>query len=329
MMNILIRSPNWIGDAVLATSALSYLKKRIPDSSIKVLAVNWVKDLFLHHPAVEDIIPLPQGVGKEKIHLLQRIKKEKYDYGILLTNSFSSAFFLFGAGLPERLGYATDGRGLLLTEKVPLPENLESIHQKDYYLNLVKQVWPGKENPPISLRVSKEEKEHAKTILKSLDIAKNERVIGLNPGAAYGPAKRWPLEKYNALAREILKSCESKILIFGNKKEAELGNVISRGIEKDTVNLMGKTTLRELIALIQRCQVFITNDTGPMHIASALKVPVVAIFGPTSPQRTSPLGVSTVIKKEVACAPCKNRICPSDHKCMEKIEVEEVLKMFA
>ena len=192
---------------------------------------------------------------------------------------------------------------------------------------MVRQIWPGKENPRISLEVSREEKGHAETILRSLNIREKETVIGLNPGAAYGPAKRWPAQKYNSLAGKILKSYQGKILIFGSKQEAEIGRVICSGIERNIINLMGKTTLRELIALIQRCKVFITNDTGPMHIASALNVPVVAIFGATNPQRTSPLGVSAVVKKEVDCGPCKYRVCPSDHRCMEVINVEEVLEI--
>jgi heptosyltransferase-2 len=165
--------------------------------------------------------------------------------------------------------------------------------------------------------------------LERLGIPKTEQlkpIIGIFPGASYGPAKMWGAEKFRMLAEKIVKTGKAKILVFGGNKEKELGEIIQNKTD-GIINLCGKTTARELMALIKKCNVFITNDTGPMHIASALNVPVIAIFGPTNPDRTSPLGSSAIIKKEVKCAPCKYRICPlKNHKCMESISVEEVFE---
>lgn len=358
-MKIIVRSPNWIGDAVLCLSSIEYLKEKIPQSHITVLAKDWVKDIFLNHPVVDEVIPFNNHKG---------IKSANFDVGILFTNSFSSAFLFFLAGIKKRTGYKTDLRSIFLTDGIPLPKNLEKLHQKDYYFEIVKKLTPGNETPKNpTLYLTDEEIEKADNTLKNLGINDNPQsplistksehgdksplyvfgenkggqpvtssttsmadrrnpLVGIFPGASYGPAKMWGAEKFKALAEKFVRNGNKKILIFGGNKEKDLGNKIQNetfGI----INLCGKTTMRELMALIKKCDVFVTNDTGPMHMASALNVPVVAIFGPTNTHRTSPLGPSTIIKKEVSCSPCKHRICPlKHHDCMEKISVEEVFE---
>lgn len=321
-MKILLRSPNWIGDAVLSTSALSYLREKVSEAHITVLAKDWVRDIFLHHPSVDKTI----SFNRVRVALIRDIRRAEYNTGILFTNSFSSAFPFFTARIKRRVGYDTNARGFLLTERIPVPEDLEKIHQRDYYLHLVRILVPGDEVPEAQLYLAREEEEKASSILESVGIKGDRKIVGINPGASYGPSKRWPQEKFASLARGIIEKYKAEILIFGNRSEEKLGEVLIKGIEKDAVNLIGRTTLRELMALVKRCSLFITNDTGPMHIASALNVPVVAIFGPTDPVRTSPLGVSTVIRKEVNCSPCRYRSCPLNHECMERITVEEVLE---
>lgn len=322
-MKILVRSPNWIGDAVLCLSSIAYIKEKMPKAQITVLAKDWVKDVFLNHPAIDEIIP----IDKSKTSLIKEIKKQNFDAGILFTNSFSSAFLFFIAGIKKRTGYKTDLRSILLTDGLPLPKNLEKMHQRDYYFEIVKKLTGGKKIPknPI-LYITNEEIERADFILKGLNISGETKIVGIFPGASYGPAKMWGVEKFKSLAKEIANNENVKVLIFGGNKEKELGATIQNKTD-GRINMCGKTTARELIALIKRCNVFITNDTGPMHIASALNVPVIAVFGPTNTDRTSPLGPSVIIKKKVICAPCKHRVCPlKNHECMEKISVEEVLK---
>ena len=317
-MKILIHSPNWVGDAVLCLSSIAYLKEKMPQTHITVSAKDWVKEIFLNHPAVDEIISLDRD-----------IRKSNFDVGILFTNSFSSAFLFFLAGLKKRIGYKTDLRSLLLTDGIPLPKNLDELHQRDYYFEIVKKLVPGSEFPKDpSLHLTSKETEKADNILESLGIGKDTKIVGICPGASYGPAKMWQIKKFKSLAEKITKDKNAKVLIFGSKKEEELGEIIRRNRKKDIVNLCGKTTIRELMALIKKCNFFITNDTGPMHVAAALNVPVIAIFGPTNTRRTSPLGPSIMIKKEVSCLPCKHRICPlKNHECMEKISVEEVFEI--
>lgn len=322
-MKIIIRSPNWIGDAVLCLSSIDYIKEKMPQTYITILAKNWVKEIFLNHPAVDEIISL----DKPKTILIKEIKNRNFDTGILFTNSFSSAFLFFITGIKKRVGYKTDLRSLFLTGGLPLPENLEKMHQRDYYLEIAKKAAGGNwisKNPAIYL--ANEEIERADSILKNFDISQNTKIVGIFPGASYGPAKMWGIEKFKLLAEKIIENKNIKVLVFGGNKEKELGEIMQNKTS-GIINLCGKTTARELMALIKRCSVFITNDTGPMHIASALDVPVIAIFGPTNPDRTSPLGPSVIIKKEVNCAPCKHRVCPlKKHECMEKISVGEVFE---
>lgn len=322
-MKILIRSPNWVGDAVLCLSSIEYLKEKMPQAYITVLAKNWVKEIFLNHPAVDEIISL----NKPKISLIQDIKKSNFDIGILFTNSFSSAFLFFLAGVKRCIGYKTDLRSLFLSNGIPLPKNLDRLHQRDYYLEIVKKFVPGTGTPknPV-LYLTNEEIDKAESVLENLGIYKNTKIIGMCPGASYGSAKMWQEENFKLLAEKITKNTNTKILIFGSNEEKELGEIIRENIE-DAINLCGRTTIREMMALLKKCDVVITNDSGPMHVTAALNVPVVAIFGPTSTDRTSPLGPSLIIKKEVSCAPCKYRICPlRNHECMEKISIEEVFE---
>ena len=298
----------------------------MPRVHITVLAKDWVKEIFFNHPSVDQIISL----NRPKVSLIKDIRKSNFDVGILFTNSFSSAFLFYLAGLKKRIGYKTNLRGAFLTDKIPLPKNLNELHQRDYYFEIVKKSSPGSGIPknPVLYLTSKEI-EKADSILESLGIPKTdnrEPIVGICPGASYGPAKMWGVKNFRSLVGKITENKNVKVLIFGSKKEEELGEIIQEDIE-DTFNLCGKTTTRELMALVKRCNVFVTNDTGPMHVASALNIPVVAIFGPTNTRRTSPLGPSVIIQKDVLCTPCKRRICPlKEHECMERISIDEVFE---
>ncbi len=322
-MKIIIRSPNWIGDAVLCLSSITYLKEKMPRAHITVLAKDWVKEIFLNHPSVDEIISL----DRPKISLIKNIKKLNFDVGILFTNSFSSACLFYLSGLKKRIGYKTDFRNAFLTEKIPLPKNLDKLHQRDYYLEIIKKLVSGNELPKNPfLYLTNEEITKTDRMLESLGINKDTIIIGMCPGASYGSAKMWGVKNFWSLAGKITENKNAKVLIFGSRKEEELGEIIREDIE-DAINLCGKTTTRELMALIKKCDVFITNDTGPMHVASALNIPTIAIFGPTNIDRTSPLGPSVIIKKDVICSPCKHRICPSkNHECMGKISIDEVFE---
>jgi len=326
-MKIIVRAPNWIGDVILSFPALNSLKKNFPQAQIWIAAREWAQDLYVSFDFVKDIISLPEMNNlKNVMESAQKIRRYNFDIGLLLTNSFSSALLFYLAKIPQRWGYNRDNRGFLLTKGAAL-KNLynSSSHQVNYYLNLISSLGFQISPPELVLPLSIEEKNWAKKELSSFGVEPDKPLIILNPGASYGPAKRWPAPKFADLAAILQKKKQAQILIVGSSEEVALAESIASSMIKKPINIAGKTTLRQLAVLISFANLFITNDSGPMHIANALRVPVVAIFGPTDPQVTGPFHQpSTFVKKDVSCWPCSYRKCPFDHRCMKKIEPGDV-----
>ncbi len=327
-MKVVIRTPNWIGDSVLALSAIESLSQNLPEAQIWIATNEWVKDLFTSHNLIKGIIPLP---GANTIKSLKdsakKIKDFHFDAGILFTNSFISAFLFYLAKIPQRWGYSRDGRGLLLTKRVS-PRSLEnSPHQVDYYMELISGLGYKTLPPQLSFPLTQEEQRAASEKLLSCEVDFQRPIIILNPGASYGPAKRWPAEKFAELGSLLQKRNKAVILITGAENEKGVAESVSSRMAKKPINLSGQTSLRMLAGLISQATLFVTNDSGPMHLANALKVPVTAVFGPTDPSVTGPYQEpSAVIKKDVPCWPCVYRECPFDHRCMVNISPEEVYK---
>jgi heptosyltransferase-2 len=325
-MKIVIRAPNWIGDSVLALSAIESLHQNLPEAQIWIATNEWVKDLFLSHDLIKGIIPLP---GANSIKSLKDSAKEikgfHFDAGLLFTNSFISAFLFYLARIPQRWGYSRDGRGFLLTKRVS-PRNLQnSIHQLDYYMGLISGLGYKTFPAQLSFPLTQEEQKEARKKLLSCDVNFQHPIIILNPGASYGPAKRWPAEKFAELGSLLQERNRATVLITGARNERGLAESVSSLMIKKPINLSGQTSLRTLGGLISQSNLFVTNDSGPMHIANALKTPVIAVFGPTDPSVTGPYQEpSAVIKKDVSCWPCAYRECPFDHRCMVNISPEEV-----
>jgi len=328
-VKIVVRTPNWIGDTILALPAIENLKKNFPQAQIWMATIERVKDLFTSPDSAEGIISLPNLTELRNLRdFTQKLKEFDFDIGLLLTNSFSSAFLFYLAKIPERWGYQSDGRGILLTKGVPLKEEEDSCHQVNYYLDLISGLGLRTRQLEINLPLYQEEKEAARKKLLSLSLDLSRPLIILSPGAYYGPAKRWPASHFAGLATLFQKRKAAEIIIVGSSDEIELGESVASFMKKKPVIFTGKTTLRELLGLISQAALFVTNDSGPMHMANALKVPVVAIFGPTNPKVTGPFQQpSTIIKKDVACWPCSYRKCPYDHRCMMRIEPEEVFEI--
>lgn len=328
---IVVRVPNWIGDAVMSTPALIFLKKLYPDAHITVLAKEWVRDVFEFNPAVDEIITLKNGYRENA----QVLKEKKFDEGILFTNSFSSALIFFLSSISKRTGYSTDGRFLLLTNRIKRSPNFKEEHQVDYYLNIVKKV--GKdmgisENYPLPDRlfwyVTDTEKEKADKLLKEVGILPGKDIIiGINPGASFGPTKRWFPERFSELADRLIEKYRAKIIILGGVSDREIVEEVVGRMKSTPVNFAGRVNLRELAALIARCNIFITNDTGPMHIAVAVGTKVLTIFGSTDPVRTGPIGPGHIIvQKKLECSPCFKPCCnQNNYQCLD-IPVEDVLK---
>jgi len=325
-MRIAVRAPNWIGDSILAIPSIRSLKTNFPDSSIAILAKKWVKDVFINLEFVDDIMIIPEKNDLKTLKsAAHNIKKQEFDAGLLLPNSFVSALLFYMAGIPKRWGYKNEGRQIFLTKAVPHKNPRKQIHQVQYYQNLITGLGLKECPPNLHFSVTQQEKDLAADFLRSFEIDLQKKRVILNPGGYYGPAKRWPVSKYRELAKMLQNKFDIHILIIGSKSESRLARLISSGLKKKPIDLSGKTSLRMLSGVISTADLVVSNDTGPMHLSNALGIPVIALFGPTVPAVTRPFHAPyKVIKKKVPCWPCSYRECPYDHTCMLKISPEEV-----
>ncbi len=324
--NILIKETNWIGDVIMTLPALEYIKKLFPQTRISVLIKQEIADLLKNNPFIDEIIPYHHRLGFrgliDKLKTIKDIRHRYFALAVIFPNSFESALWMFAARIPMRLGANTDGRGILLTHKIP--PRTANVHQLDYFRQIARALGKSEITKHPKTYVAQDEKKWAENFLRQHGIDSQYHLVGINPGAAYGPAKRWLPERFAELSTKLIENQRAQIIIFGDEKEVELSNFIQNRIKNNVLNLCGKTTLAQLSALIEKCSVFVTNDTGPMHLAASLGTKVVAIFGSTSPFRTSPTGDFVVLKKDVECSPCFKRECPADMKCMTAITVEDV-----
>lgn len=327
---ILIRSVNWIGDAVMTTPAISVIREHFPHAEITILANAMVSQLFLHHPGIDSIITFDRqerhrGVAG-RMRLAAELKKHAFDLAIILPNSFDSALVPWLAGIPNRIGKCSDGRTLLLNGRYKAAQGAPSRHEVEYYLNLMDCFGITGSCTQPHLFITSEEEDRASALLAEQGIQPDDFVLGINPGASYGSAKRWYPDRFAQVARRLADEWSAKVVIFGGPGEAAIAADIEGCLEGAAVNVAGKTSVRELMALIRRCNFFITNDSGPMHIAAAFDVPLVAIFGSTDHTGTSPYNSKAiVVRNDVECAPCKLRECPTDHRCMTSVTEESVV----
>ena len=332
---ILVRGPNWLGDAVMCEPALRGLRKLFPDAQIALLVKPAVADLFAGHPALTRVLTYDtkgRHAGLSgKWALAGQLRRQGFDLAVLFQNAFEAAFLTYLAGVPRRYGYATDGRSLLLSDPVAAPDRRALVHQVRYYWDLLKPLGlTGDPSTPELVVFPEEEQAMARRFAQG-GLSDTDVVVGINPGSTYGGAKRWLPERFaevtERLCRTVRESREQQVsvVIFGAKGEEPLGQEIAARLSSRSLVLSGATTIRELMAAVKRCAILLTNDTGPMHIASSFQVPVVAIFGPTDWRTTSPFGSAhAIVRQPVDCAPCLLRECPIDHRCMTGVTVEQV-----
>jgi heptosyltransferase-2 len=327
---ILVRATNWVGDVVMSLPALEVVRENFPISSITVLARPWVVPLFKDHPAVDAIIPFRKGQGYfaycgEMARVIKLIRNEGFELAILFQNAFEAALLAYLGGITFRVGYCGDGRGFLLTHRIVRDEEVLKIHQVEYYMALLQAMgWSGTSRDP-SLYAAQEDMEKAESLLHSRSIMEGDFVIGLSPGALFGDAKRWPADRFARIGDWAAEKWGARVLVLGSGNETDICEVLSGSMAHRSYNLCGRTSLGEAIGLISRCNFFVTNDSGLMHVAASLGVPTVAIFGSTDPIATGPRGPKTrIVKHEIECAPCLKPECPTDFRCMLSIEPEEV-----
>lgn len=324
--NILVRMPNWIGDLVMATPVLSDLRNAFPEASITAMCRKPLCELLEQDEAIDELFCFSRPSNdfsrrRELRDIIGKIQVGKYDTGVLLTNSFSSAWWFWQGGVKRRIGYAAHFRRLLLTDPLTLFKTKE--HEVITYKRILEPLGVPVSATAPRLYVSQKEVDVSKELLYQRGYVKGKKLIGINPGAAFGSAKCWPSERFRALAMRLLLETDSYVVFFGDASVKE----ISRGLPERVIDLAGVTSLRELACLIKDCTVLVTNDSGPMHIAAAFEVPMVALFGSTDEELTGPYGQKEhVIRKKVPCSPCFKRVCPIDFPCMKEIGVEEVLE---
>jgi heptosyltransferase-2 len=343
---LLIRGTNWVGDSILSLPALKRARLEFPHAKITLLVLPWVAGIYEGCTAVDEIwLYDRKGLYRGlfgKMRLIRELRQRQFDAALLFQNAFEAAMLTRLAGIPVRAGYDRDGRGWLLSHKVAVDPRVSELHQTYYYLDLLEQLVGGPRTaqglepkptsqfaavamPDITLAVSPARKHAARTRLQSQGVDFNRTVVGVNPGAFYGSAKRWLSERYATVLDRLIDERQVSVVIFGSPNEVAIAEAIYSGMRNRPVILSGRTELSEVIAMIACCDLFLTNDSGPMHLAAALRVPMLAIFGSTDEIATGPMSpVALVLNKRVECSPCLLRECPIDHRCMTRITAEEV-----
>lgn len=327
--NIIVKMPNWIGDVVMATPVLQDLKTHFKNAKLTAMCQSNIAPILKDDPNIDELYSYHKPNGwihkANPIEIVEQLKCGQYDLGVLLTNSFSSAWWFFKAGVKNRLGFKTNTRQFLLNQAVPLPKDIEKQHLVITYKMLLDPLGIPITNTLPKLYIEPEEQKLSLQTLIQIGVDPSKhQIIGINPGAAYGSAKCWLPDRFKALNERLLQNPHLYLIYFGDQAGMSLVDEICKGASERVINLAGKTTLRSLMALIKQCTLFVTNDSGPMHIASALGVKLLALFGSTSDIKTGPFGNSKIIHKHVECSPCYKRICPIDFRCMTKISVDEV-----
>jgi len=333
--NILIRATNWVGDAVMSIPAFQAVRERFPEARISILARPWVAGLYGREPFCDELIPYDaprgwEGLG-QKMQVAAELRARNFDCAILFQNAFEAAALVRMAGIPVRIGYAVDGRQWLLTNAPTIPRPDETPrHQRFYYLELLKRadlIEGYATDEPIRLTGASAAAQQGRERFRGAAI--NGPVVGVSPGAAYGGAKRWLPERFAEAATRIARERQATVAIFGAREELPICETVQQHLEaahQPCINFGGATTLPDFIEMVAACDVFLTNDSGPMHIASALGVPTVAIFGATDHIATGPTGpLARIVREPVDCSPCLLRECPIDHRCMTRVTADLVV----
>ena len=315
---------------VLLTPALRALKTAYPQSHLALLIRPLVADLMATHPYIDQVMVDSKGTGLSRLssfwNLVSEIRRSNFDLAVVLhPTSFRNALIPFLAGIPERIGSNVSGRGMLLTQTCADRTDLHEVHR---YLRVLELIDSHESNAKLEFWHTDGDRHAARQILVSHSISPKEHLIGVNLGTTWR-TKRWSLENFAAVITQIQKRMNARILLTGSTAEIPLGEALAQIIKVETINLIGKTTLMQLGALIESCNLYLTCDSGPMHIAAAVGTPTIALFGPTSPTRHGPYGENhKVIEKPVECRPCYKRKCmrkDQQHLCMTEINPNEVI----
>lgn len=332
--HLLIRGTNWIGDVIMSLPALSAVRNSCPETWITVLAKPWVADLYRLFPGVDEVLlfkspGVHDGIGGT-FRLARELRSRRFDAALLFQNAIEAAIITALARIPIRAGYSTDGRRLLLTHPVRKKRCIDTLHQTHYYLEMVRSLGFRSDPDELAIHPDGESLRSVDELFRQEGVDRNHPVVGIAPGASYGPAKMWYAERFAALADRLAVHHSARILLFGSAGDAVHTGAVRSFMNHAAVDLAGATSLAEAAALMSRCSLVVSNDSGLMHLAGGLGVPLIAVFGSTNPRATSPLGArSHILYRQVPCSPCLKKICPGDFACMDGITVDDVYDLAA
>lgn len=331
---VVVRGTNWVGDSLMTVPALRALRRILPDAEITLVIRPSAQGIFSEADFVDDVLLYDRKGVFSVVPQVREWRRRKFDLAVLFQNAFEAALIPFLAGVPLRLGYATESRQALLTHPLALPDWRSSRHEVFYYLYLVtalEQMLFGAStifdtDPDASIEISDVRKREATELLRLHGVHEDELVVALCPGSINSRAKRWPAEAYAALADRLI-DAHRQVLLIGSKDEADVSREVTRRMRHQPIVLTGKTTLDQITAVLAGVDLIVTNDTGPAHIGAALGRPTIVIFGPTNPLTTRPFSLTAeILRHPPDCAPCMLRDCPIDHRCMTAITVDEVFE---
>jgi len=326
---LVIRCPNWVGDAVMATPALRAVRRRFPDAHVALAGTGRIRQVLEPGPFHDAFVVV---AGRRRVLAdARRLRRGRYDLGVLLTNSFGSALALRLARVPRRLGYDRDGRGRLLTDRIApqrAGRRFTPAPVLDSYLRLVETIGCPIDNRRMDLAVAPADEADADALLAVEGIPADRPIVVLTPGAAFGAAKRWPADRFARVADHLSERLSAAVLVAAAPAEADVARAVADHMRRPAVNLAERAaSLGLLKAFVRRCAILVTNDSGPRHFAAAFDRPVVTVFGPTDPRWSETGHAKAVcILPDCDCAPCQRRTCPTDHRCMQDISAERVIR---
>ena len=332
---MVVRGVNWVGDAVMTVPALRELRRVLPRARIALATRPWAEGLFADADFLDDLLIYerrPRRLG-DVARQVRAWRRERFDLALLFQNAFEAALVSAAARVPARVGYATDGRRALLTHPLALPPWRAERHEVFYYLNLVAELERllygassiEEREPQLGLNISETRRQGARAQLASLGVGLGRPLVALCPGSTNSRAKRWPAERYAALADRFVEEAGAQVLLVGAADELEVSREVGALMRHPQHLLTGRTDLAQAVAVLSLVDLLVTNDTGPAHISAALNRPTLVIFGPTDPRTTRPFSpLAEIVRRPPDCAPCMLRDCPIDHRCMTAISPTEV-----
>ena len=336
-MRVLVRTPNWLGDIVMALPVFAALRAHPATDVLALGGPAAFGPLLQAVTGVDQVVPLRRDLrgGRARRAEAGQLREGQFDVAVLLPNSFGAAWVARAAGIPERWGFAGRWRRRLLTRAIARPTS--RTHQVEEYLALLRGLGVGVPTSTPRLRPAPEMVASAQRLLEATGGIGDRPLVGMAPGAAYGYAKRWPPDRYARVAERLVRESGAVVVLVGSGHdrdagyaiESSLGSPSARGCGGSVLNLIGRTDLGQLIGLLASCRAFVSSDSGPMHLAAALGVAVTAMFGPTDDRLTAPVGRHAVLTHDVWCRPCFFRDCPIDHRCMTRIPEDRVFEAVA